>query len=63
MALGLDLLGEQGISLRDRINSIERSFIEQAMDRSRGNVSQAARLLGLQRTTLIEKLAKYGLKR
>lgn len=63
MALGLELLGEQGISLRDRINSIERSFIEQAMDRSRGNVSQAARLLSLQRTTLIEKLAKYGLKR
>ena len=63
MALGLDLLGQQGISLRDRINSIERSFIEQAMERSRGNVSQAARLLSLQRTTLIEKLAKYGLKR
>ena len=63
MALGLDLLGQQGISLRDRIHSIERSFIEQAMERARGNVSQAARLLSLQRTTLIEKLAKYGLKR
>jgi len=30
---------------------------------SQGSVSAAARLLGLQRTTLIEKMRKYGLQR
>jgi sigma-54 specific flagellar transcriptional regulator A len=63
MALGLEPLGERGVSLRERINDIERGFIEQALLRTRGNVSQAARLLCLQRTTLIEKLQKHGLKR
>lgn len=63
MALGLDVLGDGSLSLRERINSIERGFIEKAMERASGNVSHAARLLSVQRTTLIEKLAKYGLKR
>lgn len=63
LALGMDSFGAHGISLRERISDIERGFIEQAMLRAKGNVSQAARLLCLQRTTLIEKLHKHGLKR
>jgi DNA-binding NtrC family response regulator len=34
----------------------------QALNRTDGNVSQTARLLNLQRTTLIEKLNKYDLR-
>ncbi|MEY4214985.1 MAG: Bacterial regulatory protein Fis family, partial [Pseudomonadota bacterium] len=34
----------------------------QALDRSGGNISQTARLLRLQRTTLIEKINKYDLR-
>jgi sigma-54 specific flagellar transcriptional regulator A len=61
-APGLVAFDERGVRLRERMRQIERGFIEQAMSRSKGNVSQAARLLSLQRTTLIEKLAKHGLR-
>ena len=56
------VLPPEGISLKDRLMDIERGYIVQAMERSQNNVSQAARLLGLQRTTLIEKINKMGLK-
>jgi sigma-54 dependent transcriptional regulator, flagellar regulatory protein len=50
-----------GIDLRAHIAGIEESLIRQALERSEGIVAQAARLLGLRRTTLVEKLRKYGL--
>ena len=56
------VLPADGISLKDCLMDIERNYIVQAMQRSQNNVSQAARLLGLQRTTLIEKINKLGLK-
>jgi len=62
LAQGGELLPPQGISLKQRMTDIERSFIEQALARTRGNVSQTARLLSLQRTTLIEKINKYALR-
>jgi sigma-54 specific flagellar transcriptional regulator A len=40
---------------------IEKRIIQQALNKANGNVSQTARLLSLQRTTLIEKINKYGL--
>lgn len=51
-------LPEDGIDLRSHLNSIETSLIKSAMERSGGTVAQAARLLQLRRTTLIEKLRK-----
>ena len=51
-------LPEDGIDLRSHLNSIETSLIKSAMERSGGTVAQAARLLHLRRTTLIEKLRK-----
>ena len=60
---GFDRLHPDGISLKDRMTEIERSYISQALERTQWNVSQTARLLGLQRTTLIEKLNKYGFKK
>jgi len=36
--------------------------IEQALHRSRGTVAQAARLLNLRRTTLVEKMRKLGME-
>ena len=62
LALGLENLPEEGISLKDRLAEIERDLIVQALARADGNVSQTARLLNLQRTTLIEKLNKYDLR-
>jgi sigma-54 specific flagellar transcriptional regulator A len=62
LAQGLPQLPPDGISLKERLADIERSMIEQALERSQGNVSRTAKLLNLQRTTLIEKINKYELK-
>jgi sigma-54 specific flagellar transcriptional regulator A len=62
MAHGIQTLPPQGISLKQHLISIERSLIEQALAVNRGNVSKTAKLLQLQRTTLIEKINKYELR-
>lgn len=58
----LPTLPPGGVSLKDRLAEIERDLISQALSRTDGNVSQTARLLSLQRTTLIEKIHKYALR-
>jgi sigma-54 specific flagellar transcriptional regulator A len=55
------VLPADGIDLRAHLTQIERRLIEQALERSHGTVAHAARLLGLRRTTLVEKLRKLGL--
>jgi sigma-54 specific flagellar transcriptional regulator A len=62
LAQGLPSLPPEGLSLKDRLADIEKDLIVQALNRTDGNVSQTARLLNLQRTTLIEKLNKYDLR-
>jgi len=62
MAQGAPVLPPEGLSLKERLADIERELIQQALQRSDGNVSQTARLLNLQRTTLIEKIQKYALR-
>ena len=54
-------LPAQGLDLRAYIATIESSLINQALQRAGGTVAHAARLLGLRRTTLVEKLRKLGL--
>lgn len=39
----------------------EERMIRQAMDRTNGNISAAAKMLGVSRPTLYAKLKKYGL--
>ncbi len=51
------------VDLQEMLASFERQCIIRALDRANGNVSEAARLLSLQRTTLISKLQKYELAR
>ncbi len=48
-------------NLRECLQSVERDMIGQAMLASDGVVAKAARLLGMQRTTLVEKIGKYGI--
>jgi DNA-binding NtrC family response regulator len=50
-----------GASLPGLVDELERSMIVQALDRTGGVKSSAARLLGLNRTTLIEKMRKKGM--
>ncbi len=51
-----------GMDLRAHVAAIEESLIRQALERSHGIVAQAARLLGLRRTTLVEKLRKFDIR-
>ncbi len=55
------LLPEGGLDLRDHLADIEVGLIRQALDATGGVVAHAAKLLRMQRTTLVEKLRKYGL--
>jgi sigma-54 specific flagellar transcriptional regulator A len=54
-------LPQDGLDLRAHLLAIERQLIEQALQRARGTVAQAARLLNLRRTTLVEKMRKLGM--
>ena len=56
------VLPTEGLNLKEHLMDIEKDLIDQALKRSQHNVSQTARLLGLQRTTLIEKINKHGLQ-
>ena len=62
LAQGQACLPPDGLSLKEHLADVERTLIMQALERSKGNVSQTARLLNLQRTTLIVKLDKYALR-
>ena len=48
------------VDLRQLIETIEQDRIQMALDAANGVISEAARLLTLKRTTLIEKMRKYG---
>lgn len=50
------------IDLKREIESIELEQIHNALDLADGIISEAARLLTLKRTTLIEKMRKYGVQ-
>lgn len=49
-------------SLRLRDSNVERQRIIEALEKTEGNKTQAAKLLGIGRTTLVYKLKQHGLK-
>lgn len=57
----LQLYLSNGINLPKLINTIENYAIEEALKRTQNNKSQAAKLLGINRTTLLEKIRKRKL--
>ncbi len=52
--------GHVPINLKDVLETMELERIQSALDMADGVISEAARLLTLKRTTLIEKMRKYG---
>ncbi|HED33760.1 MAG TPA: AAA family ATPase, partial [Gammaproteobacteria bacterium] len=44
------------------LESVEIDLMRQALDKSQGNKSKAARLLGLTRDTFLYRLKKYALE-
>ena len=51
-------LPEQGVDLAALVAQIEKQMIDRALARTENNKGAAARLLGLKRTTLVEKLKR-----
>jgi transcriptional regulator with GAF, ATPase, and Fis domain len=47
--------------LRTQVESLERALVEEALSRTNGNQTAAARLLGLSRFGLQKKLRRYGI--
>ena len=56
-------LPRDGLNLKQHLSHLEISYIKQALTDSGGVVAHAAKRLGMRRTTLVEKLRKYGLQR
>ncbi|MCS4502799.1 Transcriptional regulatory protein ZraR [wastewater metagenome] len=54
---------ETGMDLREVLGDLEQRLIRDALDATDGVVARAAKLLNLRRTTLVEKLRKYGIDR
>jgi sigma-54 specific flagellar transcriptional regulator A len=54
---------QDGFDLKEHLISLEYNLIKQALDDSDGVVAHAAKRLQMRRTTLVEKMRKYGLHR
>ncbi len=52
------LLGPDGVDLKQLLADLERAYIRAALEQTGGTISHTARLLRLQRTTLIEKMRR-----
>ncbi len=57
------LLPINGIDLKNYLSRLEKNLIEQALDDTNSVVARAADRLQIRRTTLVEKMRKYGLHR
>ena len=51
-------LPQEGVNLE----SLEIALIQQALDRTKGNRTKAAKLLGLTRDTLLYRMRKHGFR-
>jgi sigma-54 specific flagellar transcriptional regulator A len=61
--VGLTTLPSGGIDLKEYLANLELSLIQQALEGADGVVAHAAERLCMRRTTLVEKMRKYGLQR
>ncbi len=56
-------LPRNGLDLKEHLSQLEYSLIKQALEEADGVVAHAAKRLSMRRTTLVEKMRKYGLQR
>ena len=63
LSLGVaSTLAEEALPLNEASDRFEQQIVLRVLDRSRGNVSEAARLLGLHRNSLKAKLARWKIR-
>jgi Nif-specific regulatory protein len=51
-----------GLNLNDATHEFQRKHVQQAIDAARGNVSQAAKNLGVHRSNLYRKMRQLGME-
>ena len=51
----------QGLAFAEAVEAFERNLLSDALQRSGGNLTQASLELGMAKTTLFDKVKKYGL--
>ncbi|SEK49266.1 sigma-54 specific transcriptional regulator, flagellar regulatory protein A [Colwellia chukchiensis] len=59
----VDILPHQGLNLKEYLAELEVALITQALHKNDWVVARSAELLGMRRTTLVEKMRKYNLQK
>ncbi len=54
---------DKGILYEDARREFEKMFISRALQRTKGNLGNAAEILGLHRNTIARKVSEYRIKR
>jgi DNA-binding NtrC family response regulator len=54
---------DKGVLYDDARREFEKLFISRALQRTKGNLGEAADMLGLHRNTIARKMAEYRIKR
>ncbi|WP_313316047.1 sigma-54 dependent transcriptional regulator [Stutzerimonas nitrititolerans] len=57
------MLPAEGLDLKEYLGNLEQGLIHQALEDAGGVVARAAERLRIRRTTLVEKMRKYGMNR
>jgi Nif-specific regulatory protein len=60
-AAGSSSMVDGGLNLADATNQFQEQYIRQSIERARGNVSQAAKILGVHRSNLYRKMRQLGM--
>lgn len=59
----VDVLPDDGLNLKEYLADLEVTMINQALEKNDWVVARSAELLGMRRTTLVEKMRKYNLQK
>ena len=57
----ISLMVERGILFDEAVGEFEKRFIKRVLERTNGNQSRAAQVLGIHRNTLSRKITEYKL--
>jgi DNA-binding protein Fis len=57
----VSLMVERGILFDEAVSEFEKRFIKRVLERTNGNQSRAAEMLGIHRNTLSRKISEYKL--